>query len=261
MPTHNRLLQDPLVTYARSDHGMASSEEEEEGRGDLRGLGGALEVDSLGGEDAPLHAFNQQKLFADVLAARIHVQNIVTRLDGPAPGLVGGLRTLVTMLLRVRNEALAQGIFAHLSPASTEPLWEALHGTDELLWSEHTRILAEWERREQLASKRPLKALSRGVMDQVQAVLQRRAELKVAPGFANEDGAFYDALLKDFITSMDQRAPKRRRKVKRADVNVKASKGRQIRYEVHDKLVNFVPPQPGPDYTVDVDNLCKSLFA
>jgi len=217
------------------------------------------------------HAFNQQQLFANVLASRIHLHKVVHAMladDRPMPELAQALRGVVTALLRVRAESLKQGPFFKLGEHATTKVaatWEAVHGTDEALWDVHRQVIGDWERRETLASKRPLKALSRGVMDQVDAVLARRAELNATPSFAGEDAAFYDGLLKDFIASMDaERAgggAKRRRKVKKANVDTKSSKGRQIRFDVHEKLVNFVPPVPLAEYKVDVNTLTKRLFA
>jgi hypothetical protein len=39
-----------------------------------------------------------------------------------------------------------------------------------------------------------------------------------------------------------------------------ASKGRQLRYQVHPLLVNFAEPRPYPDPGVDLPTLLASLF-
>lgn len=73
-----------------------------------------------------------------------------------------------------------------------------------------------------------------------------------------QDGEFYQALLNeflegtsDFATQKIHKEPKNRKIVDR-----RASKGRKIRYHVHDKLVNFMTPND-----TDIPEYASRIFA
>ena len=91
------------------------------------------------------------------------------------------------------------------------------------------------------------------------------------------DAALYKAQLRDFLDRRPQaaagargvyddaaaqlgaargaaRAPKQGGKAERT------TKGRSLRFEAHEKLMNFMFPVPGPTPGVDVDMLLQSLF-
>lgn len=87
------------------------------------------------------------------------------------------------------------------------------------------------------------------------------------------DTMFYQQLLKDFIAFSGRHnvdnptqnlvKTKLKRK-KRANVDVKASKGRRLKYLVHDKLTNFAPSVPEEASRIEDslnDRIFKSLFA
>ncbi|XP_015962824.1 uncharacterized protein LOC107486764 [Arachis duranensis] len=66
-----------------------------------------------------------------------------------------------------------------------------------------------------------------------------------------DDSEFYQQLLKEFFETVDPNssetafyALKRMQKKKRKIVDRRASKSRKIRYNVHEKIVNFMAPQP-----------------
>lgn len=77
-----------------------------------------------------------------------------------------------------------------------------------------------------------------------------------------DDTDFYQALLRDVIDSRSggaasgagldtlttdwRLAQKQRKKAKAANVDTRASKGRKLRFEVHEKLRNFMAPAPPP---------------
>ena len=77
------------------------------------------------------------------------------------------------------------------------------------------------------------------------------------------DAEFYNQLLKEFLESKQLdagnltagRGPKRRKVVDR-----RASKGRKLRYNVHEKLVNFMVPVPHERTSAAVDQLFSGLF-
>jgi protein AATF/BFR2 len=73
-----------------------------------------------------------------------------------------------------------------------------------------------------------------------------------------QDGEFYQALLGEFLeSSTDQSSHKIHREPKnRKIVDRRASKGRKIRYHVHEKLVNFMTPDEA-----DVPEYASRIFA
>jgi protein AATF/BFR2 len=80
-----------------------------------------------------------------------------------------------------------------------------------------------------------------------------------------DDMDYYSDLLKAFISTAkgsegvaDLVASKRKRV--RKSVDRKASKGRKMRFHVHDALVNFMEPRPLPPTDVDIDTLFSSIF-
>lgn len=83
-----------------------------------------------------------------------------------------------------------------------------------------------------------------------------------------DDGDFYQKMLRDIIDARgdggkteDWMLLQRQKKAKKK-VDTKASKGRKLRYEVHEKMQNFMVPVPVPGAWHDeqVDELFASLF-
>ncbi|KAI4488671.1 hypothetical protein M0802_011379 [Mischocyttarus mexicanus] len=75
-----------------------------------------------------------------------------------------------------------------------------------------------------------------------------------------DDDDFYSQLLKDLI---EDKMERERRKIKKErKVDTKASKGRRVRYNVHNKLVNYMAPITAYDTWADVakNELYNSLF-
>jgi protein AATF/BFR2 len=90
-----------------------------------------------------------------------------------------------------------------------------------------------------------------------------------------DDGDFYEMLLKELVESgtadvldpMDMTRKylnmKKLRKKRMKNVDRRASKGRKIKYVIHEKLVNFMAPQPNrypQAYTETANQLFNSLF-
>lgn len=80
-----------------------------------------------------------------------------------------------------------------------------------------------------------------------------------------DDSGFYQQVLKEFLESQNLGQGGVLAKAggdskKRKNVDRKASKGRKIRYHVHEKLVNFMAPE-STDRPEFADNLFSSLFA
>lgn len=89
-----------------------------------------------------------------------------------------------------------------------------------------------------------------------------------------DDTDFYQTLLRDVIDarsgaetglgdlSADWRASQQqRKKTRRSTVDTRASKGRKLRYEVHEKLQNFMAPAPPPGGAVWHEEQIDELFA
>jgi len=92
------------------------------------------------------------------------------------------------------------------------------------------------------------------------------------------DSAFYQQLLLNFVSTtnaanavrvaeadndlvQDRLRRKLQRRKKKRKVDTKASKGRKLRFTVHEKLVNFIAPRTAMEAPVDTDQLFQSLFA
>ncbi|KAK9461154.1 apoptosis-antagonizing transcription factor [Lipomyces oligophaga] len=104
--------------------------------------------------------------------------------------------------------------------------------------------------------------------------------LKQTHDWIFDDTDFYQILLKDLVDkNMSESSSAasgvnwtiRKPKVKRTDIDTKASKGRKLRYHVQEKIQNFMPPMPTPiisdgqivnsSWTDDqIDNLFSRLF-
>eukprot|EP00172_Hildenbrandia_rubra_P000926 Plantae.Rhodophyta-Hildenbrandia_rubra.ctg15238.p1 GENE.Plantae.Rhodophyta-Hildenbrandia_rubra.ctg15238~~Plantae.Rhodophyta-Hildenbrandia_rubra.ctg15238.p1 ORF type:complete len:275 (+),score=90.13 Plantae.Rhodophyta-Hildenbrandia_rubra.ctg15238:181-1005(+) len=77
------------------------------------------------------------------------------------------------------------------------------------------------------------------------------------------DADFYQRLLRDVIEQgeggLQRMVDLRRKSRRRKEVDRKASKGRKLRYVVHDKLVGFLAPVPFKESRA-VDELVKGIF-
>ncbi len=91
---------------------------------------------------------------------------------------------------------------------------------------------------------------------------------------AFDDTDFYQQLLRDIIESRGAngeegeqewvRRQKARKAKRKKTVDTKASKGRKLRYQVHEKLQNFMVPIPvshGAWHEEQIDELFASLFS
>ncbi|KAL1410864.1 rRNA-processing protein bfr2 [Vanrija albida] len=104
-----------------------------------------------------------------------------------------------------------------------------------------------------------------GVVDAIDASLQQRRD---APkSLLESEEAGYRALLREVIESRQGSSAvdlshHRREKKKKREAERGGSKGRKLRYTVHDKAVNFVVPIPleGGWHEEQVDELFSSLF-
>lgn len=175
----------------------------------------------------------------------------------------------------------------------TLTLWHDIQATDGHLGSWRDTTLTKWSNKIQAASgldkSKKFKALSQGILAQIEESksdrekLLRRTQIKRFKAAAKttvsnddfstsiyDDGDFYQEMLKDLIDSrmldsvhgnqMKWIATKQP-KQKKANVDTRASKGRKLRYHVHEKIQNFMAPAPsGTWHEEQVDELFGSLF-
>ena len=78
---------------------------------------------------------------------------------------------------------------------------------------------------------------------------------------------FYQNILKDLIKSSNDsslegfsRDAIKKKSTKKMNVDTKASKGRKIRYDIHEKLINFAQLKVVPEPDIVLDRLLESLF-
>lgn len=185
--------------------------------------------------------------------------------------------------------------------ATSADYWGAVEGSWAALGPKLEATIDEWNNKLKYssgASEKKLKLLQSSVTEQVDAVLANKERilarahlrrddanvlgadvaLRGAEGSADErdeetfdDSEFYSQLLKSFVeanaanggAALDATVAAKRRKAKRRKtVDRRASKGRKLRYTVHEKLVNFMAPRPRDATAMAVaDSLYGSVFA
>lgn len=129
-------------------------------------------------------------------------------------------------------------------------------------------ILSKWSTKIQAASlagnggSKFAASKPTGVIDAIDAALSQKRDAP-KPLLESEEGA-YRSLLREVIESRgggDVMAHRREKKKKR-EAERGGSKGRKLRYTVHDKAANFVVPIPfeGGWHEEQVDELFSSLF-
>ncbi|CAN8264808.1 unnamed protein product [Cochlearia groenlandica] len=168
--------------------------------------------------------------------------------------------------------------------------WDQISDMQKRMCVFRNKAVDKWQRRTQVttgaaAIKGKLHAFNQNVSEQVAtymrdpsrmikqmqqsrstvAVFGTEKQLEVDPELV-EDAEFYQQLLKEFFETIDPAsseaafyALKKFQTKKRKVVDRRASKCRKIRYNVHEKIVNFMAPRPAkiPPNTAD---LLKNLF-
>lgn len=178
---------------------------------------------------------------------------------------------------------------------ATAFFWKRIKQYEESFAPFQARVLEQWNRKTQLSSRISMskfKSINQNVMAQVEAVMrepgrlierthgkpaarvlgrgERAAEEDEKDPELFDDASFYQQLLRELIeqetNSADgvdiSRAWLKSRalsKKKTKDVDRRASKGRKIRYTVHEKLVDFMTPTEAPVPEVAA-SLYKNLF-
>ncbi|CAG8750249.1 4635_t:CDS:2, partial [Racocetra fulgida] len=178
-----------------------------------------------------------------------------------------------------------------------EYLWKDLKEINDLFLPFRTQTIEKWSNKVQIASGIPLnkkfKAINQGVNDQIAHVLcdrerlikrtqlKRNADKILGKAKIFDDTDFYQQLLRELIERSDdiskvnviefhflclddpvalglRWATLRQTKQKKKHVDTKASKGRRLRYHVHEKLQNFMVPIPSGTWH---DNMIDELYS
>lgn len=171
-------------------------------------------------------------------------------------------------------------------------LWSDMQQMEDSFssWRDHT--LTKWSNKIQAASgvdKGKFKVLNQGILAQInesksdREKLLKRTQLKRFKSTSKsaistddvsedvyDDGDFYSEMLKDLIDSrmLDSTNSNQMKwvatkqpKQKKANVDTRASKGRKLRYHVHEKIQNFMAPIPMSTWHEEqIDELFGSLL-
>ncbi|CAG8681804.1 1399_t:CDS:2 [Cetraspora pellucida] len=166
-----------------------------------------------------------------------------------------------------------------------EYLWKDMQEINDSFLPFRAQTIEKWSNKVQIAPGIPLnkkfKAINQGVNDQIAHGSHKLQE----PGTGTydehltnydleifDDTDFYQQLLRELIESrmIDNDDPValglrwatlKQTKQKKKNVDTKASKGRRVRYHVHEKLQNFMVPIPSGTWHDDmIDELYSSLL-
>ncbi|KAJ1461429.1 hypothetical protein M885DRAFT_611701 [Pelagophyceae sp. CCMP2097] len=223
-------------------------------------------------------------LYSETMEVRVQLQSMLALVNRlPANGaanasVVGKLEALVRSLAAVGAATAGTGEVEDLDG----DLWESMEATNELRRERWEATAEAWRRRTHLgAATKHLKAVNVGPFAQARDALsdlvrcQRKMHPKKDDGTLDvtiyDDAPLYSAQLRDFMDGSNDRSKKRgndgatdaleRSKSKKSTAHgSKASKGRGLKLEAHEKLANFMFPVPSPTPAVDVDMLFRSLF-
>ncbi|EPZ36632.1 Apoptosis-antagonizing transcription factor domain-containing protein [Rozella allomycis CSF55] len=232
--------------------------------------------------DKSTHVRNQLGLWEDSLGVRIQMQKLLLNANQWPQGLYGNNQIKKSKLKKAKN---------------LDDIWQNIQKVDQDFEAFTKESLDKWHSKVQMSSAVPMKKLkniNQPILDQVKHVMTDkerlikrtrllRSDIKI---FGKEmqkndqdhfydddifdDTDFYQQLLREYINNkmVDQTAitmryqAMKQSKVKKQNVDRKASKGRKIRYEVHPKLQNFMAPvidnQKWPDDKIS--DLFVSLF-
>ncbi|CAG8611561.1 13062_t:CDS:10 [Gigaspora margarita] len=186
----------------------------------------------------------------------------------------------------VTSENTANSRKRHLEDDNyLEYLWKDMQEIDDLFLPYRTQTIEKWSNKVQITSGIPLnkkfKAINQSVNDQITHILYDREQSDAKTydeHLSNydteifDDTDFYQQLLRELIENRTidtddpvalglRWATLRQTKQKKKNVDTKASKGRRLRYQVHEKLQNFMVPIPSGTWHDDmIDELYSSLL-
>ncbi|EPX71325.1 traub family protein [Schizosaccharomyces octosporus yFS286] len=167
-----------------------------------------------------------------------------------------------------------------------ESILSTMNNLDDSLEDWKNNTLTKWHSRVQAAQgitqSNKFKALNQNVVQQIDQTMLNKDDLIERSRLSRSDGSktpnpdlyddteFYQSLLKDFINSRLADSGRdtnvrwvasKQQKQKKENVDTKASKGRKLRYHVHEKLQNFMVPVEVRSWPEEhIDDLFNSLL-
>eukprot|EP00949_MAST-11_sp_MAST-11-sp1_P003192 g3192.t1 len=214
-------------------------------------------------------------------------------------------QALVSANAKVSQCGRKEGILEPALP-SADPLFNGKTWSQVSSWAEWTKpyqekVIGEWDRKLSMQSrdKKKFKAINRGVLHEVAAVMKNKEKLversrmrrqggeramgdsealKTDPEIF-DDSDFYHVQLREFIESGSGMADpslglekahlatkKRHGSKKKANLDTRATKGRRLKFTAHPKLVGFMAPRSEllevaeSTSRIAIDDLLTSLF-
>ncbi|CAG8767245.1 17640_t:CDS:2, partial [Gigaspora rosea] len=159
-----------------------------------------------------------------------------------------------------------------------EYLWKDMQEIDDLFLPYRTQTIEKWSNKVQITSGIPLNKKFKAI-NQSKSHMSQESDAKTYDEHLSnydteifDDTDFYQQLLRELIESRTidtddpvalglRWATLRQTKQKKKNVDTKASKGRRLRYQVHEKLQNFMVPIPSGTWHDDmIDELYSSLL-
>lgn len=192
-------------------------------------------------------------------------------------------RDVIRALLKDGSDPQKSGKDAPMfsSESSLSEIWSSMQKCDDDVEPHRLSVLDHWSTRSRmqiaegshstLTSETKLSAALQAYLATETSKLLSQpngGQEGVSPILAYNDDAFYQALLRDLIASRAEGAsadiqsilPSKRYKSNSSKkvVDTKASKGRKLRYTVHEKLQNFMAPE---DRTTWTESACREFFS
>ncbi|EPY53467.1 traub family protein [Schizosaccharomyces cryophilus OY26] len=180
-----------------------------------------------------------------------------------------------------------RGLKRKAESEDVESISSAMNDLDNSLEEWKNNTLTKWHSRVQasqgITQSNKFKALNQNVVQQIDQTMLNKNDLIERSRFNRsensrkdpdpelyDDTEFYQSLLKDFINSRLADSGRdtnvrwvatKQQKQKRENVDTKASKGRKLRYHVHEKLQNFMVPVEVTSWPEEhIDDLFNSLL-
>lgn len=216
--------------------------------------------------------------------------------------LLGSLENTITGLLDLQEHLVGQDrIFSKMPKLSSEDSWKRSQALEKALQPFFEESLEKWHQKIILtgsdsSTKKKLRVINHGVWQQVQLAMKDQERLvartqilrsgkrrvacveDVLDGSMNtfpdlfDDSDFYQFLMKEWLEANPTRSQDsnlivksvQRGKATVAKIDQKASKGRKLRYDTHQKLVNYMVPMncgPVPWNDEKISELYASLLA
>ena len=206
------------------------------------------------------HTKDTVQVWRDCASLRIVLQSALQMVhqeafqpDATAP-IATGLESSICEILEMASKRISP-YTSHSSEAS----WDRINSYNQLIMKYCLAECDIWHENTKVPGRKTLKALDQSISSQMEYVMNDPDEraVKRCRGITEEqydDAPLYAALLKESVqkgasgdeyTAM-RMASKLGKRTQNKQVDRRASKGRKIRYNQIDKLLNFMAPRPVP---------------